>query len=157
MNLFQAYHHSNELVGWLSCLKTLFIFFVFFLFLIFSLWLSGWAAHKPFDLGFLRFSNIFKAFDRSLFGIFTNHLCGRLKHLRQFTFTTECLFTSWSFNYIIWEPPSPSPSPSSSPSPSYSSGPMTSAGSVTRCWTAGRRGRVQTSLTSGQNFRMWHR
>ena len=102
MNLFQAYHHSNELVGWLSCLKTLFIFFVFFLFLISSLWLSGWAAHKPFDLGFLRFSNIFKAFDRSLFGIFTNHLCGRLKHLRQFTFTTECLFTSWSFNYIIW-------------------------------------------------------
>ena len=61
MNLFQAYHHSNELVGWLSCLKTLFIFFVFF-FIFNLLPLVEWAAHKPFDLGFLRFSNIFKAF-----------------------------------------------------------------------------------------------
>ena len=45
--------------------------------------------------------------------------------------------------------PSQSPSPSPPSSPSYSPGRMTNVGSVTRCWTAGKRRRTATSSTSG--------
>ena len=141
-NEFVSSISSLKLAGWLVEPPENPFYFFCIIFIFNLLPLVEWVGcPQTFRFGiFALFKHFQSLRRRSLFGIFTNHLCGRLKHLRQFTFTTECLFTSWSFNYIIWEPPSPSPSPSSSPSPSPSSSSLPSSSSSSSAAAAAAAG-----------------